>query len=112
MTTAIDRIRIHHISNTKNQQAPRTVCFVSCRIVTEIGFIHLNSMALVENEGGKVGLVFPSLNRESQNMDFYYTEGSLRDEIQKQAIELYTAEIALKIKQQAEWDAVHSKNVK
>ncbi len=90
---AFENLRIHmvHGENTK------TACFVSCKVLTEVGAVFLNSMALVRGANG-LYLSFPSRKRDGQPVkgfeDYYYMERSLKEVIQTIAIEEFNKKLA------------------
>jgi DNA-binding cell septation regulator SpoVG len=81
-----DNLRIHMVHGDTS----KTAAFVSCKILTPMGALFLNSMALVRGANG-LYLSFPSRKRDGQPVkgfeDYYYMERGLKEMIQATAIE-------------------------
>src|ERR1019366_5038421 len=71
----------------------KVAAYVSCKIKTPVGYIFLNSMALVWGNNG-LFLSFPSRKKENSprgHEDYYFFEREMRELLQEQAIAEYKA---------------------
>src|SRR6185369_446792 len=69
----------------------KVAAYVSCKIKTPVGYIFLNSMALVWGNNG-LFLSFPSRKKENSprgHEDYYFFEREMRELLQEQAIAEY-----------------------
>jgi DNA-binding cell septation regulator SpoVG len=79
-----ESLRVYPVPSTTSKVAG----YVSCKIKTELGYIFLNSMALVWGNNG-LFLSFPSRKKENSprgHEDYYFFEREMREKLQEHAI--------------------------
>ena len=79
-----ESLRVYPVPSTTSKVAG----YVSCKIRTELGYIFLNSMALVWGNNG-LFLSFPSRKKENSprgHEDYYFFEREMREKLQEHAI--------------------------
>jgi DNA-binding cell septation regulator SpoVG len=79
-----ESLRVYPVPSTTSKVAG----YVSCKIKSELGYIFLNSMALVWGNNG-LFLSFPSRKKENSprgHEDYYFFEREMREKLQEYAI--------------------------
>lgn len=90
----IQSMRVHGLHGIKPES--KLACYISCKVKTPLGFVFLNSIALVQGDNGFY-ISFPSRERngaDQKKKDFFFLENSFKDILTKLAVKAYTDYVA------------------
>lgn len=90
----IQSMRVHGLHGIKPES--KLACYVSCKVKTPLGFVFLNSIALVQGDNSFY-ISFPSREKngaDQKKKDFFFVETGFKDILTKLAVKAYTDYVA------------------
>jgi len=90
----VQSLRVHGLHCVKPDS--RLACYVSCKVRTPLGFVFLNSIALVQGDNGFY-ISFPSREKnsvEQKKKDFFFIESGFKEILTKLAVQAYKDYVA------------------